>query len=105
IRPAAHAIRIALPASEGKLVYPVRVDLMRCVEIGGRSQLIRLPGIQHLACESAALEVVDSLGIRSDVDRFGVGVVQVELEAVCHAPTQAELASVVGAVANAVPAV
>ena len=78
---------------------------MSVVEIRNATKLVGKPGVDDLAGKSAALEVIDSFRIGADVERFGVSIVQIELQAVRHSTAQAELARIVRAIADGVPSV
>src|SRR6185369_6873350 len=63
--------------AEWELRDPVGVELMRRIEIRHRPQGLGVPRVDDLASESA--DETDALGVRCQVNRFGKGVVEVEL--------------------------
>src|SRR5580704_14574583 len=91
-----------LSAANGQLIHPVRVHDLRGVEIRHRTILAWEPRVDDLAAEAKSLKLVDSFCVRAYVYRLRIGVIYVELQAIC-AVAQAELASTVGTVARAPP--
>src|SRR5262249_31195071 len=79
-KPSASAVR--------KSPDPVRVDLMRQIEVRRSAERLRIPRIDDLAAEGAALRR-DAARIRRNVDRLRIGVVEVKLNTVPHVLLQA----------------
>ena len=82
---------------------------MGSIEVGDGAERCRVPGVDHLAGKSADvaavyIKEVDALGVRTDVDRFRVGIVQVKLQAACDRAAQRDVEAVVGTCAGASPA-
>src|SRR5580698_1752862 len=74
----AHAAAESPGTSERQFVNPVGIDLVFGVEIRDGAELTRSPGVDDLTGKSTAFKFVDALGIGTDIDRLGEGVVEVK---------------------------
>src|SRR5579862_685479 len=94
-------------AAIGHVPNPVRIELMRGIEVGGRAPLIGRECINDLTVEGEAvrLKAIHTFGVRSNIDRLRVDVVDVELQACSHGMPQRNLQAVVVAVASRLPAI
>src|SRR5580704_10214228 len=83
------------PAAPAKRQFPdpVRVDLMRRIEIRNTARCFRIPGIDDLTGKSAFRS--DAVGVGRNVHRLREGVVEVELQPMRHAVAEADLQTVV----------
>ena len=88
-----------------QLVHPVGIDLVSGVEVGHGTQLLWRPGIDDLARETAAFELVDTLRVGTYVYGLRERVVEIKLQSVGHRMAQAELCPMVCAISDTTPSV
>ena len=75
---------------------------MSSFKVGDGTQLIREPSVDDLAAQAESLKLIDALGVRTDINVFGIGGVDIK-----HQPTRAmaktELPGIIGAIADTPP--
>src|SRR5260370_35911572 len=88
-------------SAERQIRNPIGIELMRGVKVGDGAELERLPSVLNLS--AGTVDSSDAFRVGSQVDGFGIGVVQVKLDAMRHLVLQRNLQSVVVDGAHALP--
>src|SRR5260370_11739359 len=76
-------------SAERQIRNPIGIELMRGVKVGDGAELERLPSVLNLS--SGTVDSSDAFRVGSQVDGFGIGVVEVKLDAMRHLVLQRNL--------------